>query len=55
MIYVSSYRYGEFEGYTELPSQVVNDKTCDVVFDKPVIFMKLDASELINLSHFSSE
>ena len=36
-------RYGELARFTELDFRPIDDQNCDVIFDKPVIFMKLDA------------
>lgn len=36
-------RYAELQTYTELDFHPIEDEHCDVVIEKPTVFMKLDA------------
>lgn len=46
---VSSYvlccfcRYAELQTYTELDFHPIEDGHCDIIIEKPTVFMKLDA------------
>lgn len=47
---VSTYafrRYAELQSYTELDFHPFRSKSCDVVIDKPTVFMKLDAGKTL--------
>ena len=39
-------RFAELEHYTSLPVQPMHAGHCDVIINKPTIFMKLDAGVL---------
>ncbi|XP_052781215.1 EGF domain-specific O-linked N-acetylglucosamine transferase-like isoform X2 [Mya arenaria] len=41
--------YAEVEHFTSLPFRPINNEHCDVIIDKPVMFMKLDAG--VNMFH----
>ncbi|KAH3892497.1 EGF domain-specific O-linked N-acetylglucosamine transferase-like isoform X2 [Dreissena polymorpha] len=41
--------YSEVEHFTSLPFRPLDSKNCDVIIDKPVMFMKLDAG--VNMFH----
>ncbi|ELU12341.1 hypothetical protein CAPTEDRAFT_168806 [Capitella teleta] len=41
--------YAELEKYTQLSSDPFEEKTCEVIIDKPTIFIKLDAG--VNMYH----
>lgn len=36
-------RYAELQTYTQLDSQPIEGGHCDVIVEKPTVFMKLDA------------
>lgn len=36
-------RYAELEHFSSLPFRPIQDSHCDVIIEKPVYFMKLDA------------
>ena len=36
-------RYAELEHFSSLPFRPIQDSHCDVIIDRPVYFMKLDA------------
>lgn len=42
-------RFAELEHYTSLPVQPIQAGLCDVVVNRPTIFMKLDAGVLNTL------
>ena len=44
-------RYAELQTYTELDFYPTEHEHCDVIIEKPTIFMKLDAGERSYLQH----
>lgn len=38
-------RFAELQSYTQLNFRPIEDAKCDIVVEKPVYFMKLDAGE----------
>lgn len=47
------HRYAELQTYTELNFQPIDEEHCDLIVDKPTIFMKLDAGKIsISLTIF---
>ncbi|CAL8236846.1 unnamed protein product [Boreogadus saida] len=42
-------RFAELQTYTELDLQPIDDGLCDLVIEKPTVFMKLDAG--VNMYH----
>uniref|UniRef100_A0AAZ3RCV6 EGF domain-specific O-linked N-acetylglucosamine transferase n=1 Tax=Oncorhynchus tshawytscha TaxID=74940 RepID=A0AAZ3RCV6_ONCTS len=42
-------RYGELQTYTELDLKPTDEEHCDIIFEKPTVFMKLDAG--VNMYH----
>lgn len=47
IIEISVFRYAELEHFTSLPFKPLTSKHCDIVIDKPVWFMKLDAGKSV--------
>nr|XP_029541827.1 EGF domain-specific O-linked N-acetylglucosamine transferase-like [Oncorhynchus nerka] len=41
--------YGELQTYTELDLKPTDEEHCDIIFEKPTVFMKLDAG--VNMYH----
>lgn len=37
------FRYAELQTYTQLDSQPIDGGHCDIIVEKPTVFMKLDA------------
>lgn len=37
------FRYAELQTYTELDFNPIEDGYCDIIVEKPTVFMKLDA------------
>lgn len=42
----SSLRFAELQMYSELDFHPLDDGHCDVIIDRPTIFMKLDAGDI---------
>lgn len=38
-------RYAELQTYTELDFHPIQDGHCDIIIEKPTVFMKLDAGK----------
>ena len=45
MIFFSCARFAELEHFTSLPDKPIQAGNCDVVIQRPTIFMKLDAGK----------
>ena len=45
VIFTMLIRYAELQTYTELDFQPIEDGHCDVIVEKPTVFMKLDAGK----------
>lgn len=42
-------RYAELQTYTALDFQPIEDKHCDIIVEKPTVFMKLDAGMSVKI------
>lgn len=43
----SSLRFAELQTYSELDFHPLDDGHCDVIIDRPTVFMKLDAGDIL--------
>lgn len=49
LIFSVSLRYAELQTYTTLDFQPTEEKHCDIIVEKPTIFMKLDAGMSVKI------